>query len=104
MKLILFILFCSSVAVAEVPLWQDKLDAYVAELPKDVTALLKRMDECEHWGGEEPYDDARKQEITEAVGRLKCDDVAKDRAKILKKYKKKPKIVDKIEKFPAALD
>ena len=36
-------------------------------LPADVAALKEKYDTCEHFAGEEPYDDARRKEIEAAI-------------------------------------
>lgn len=38
-------------------------------LPGDVLRFIERRDRCEHFGGEESYDDARRREIEVAVAR-----------------------------------
>lgn len=38
----------------------------------EVLNWVSRREHCEHWQGEEPYDDARRAEITVNVERLKC--------------------------------
>ena len=35
--------------------------------PEDVVAFIERMVECNHWGGEEPYDKERGEQIRKAV-------------------------------------
>lgn len=91
-------------AIAKVIPWEEKFNSYIKGLPRDVTALLKRMDGCNHFGGEEPYDEARAEEISKAVNTLKCTDVENDKKNLMKKYKARPKIIKKINNFPTALD
>ncbi len=89
---------------AEPTPWQAKFNSYIKGLPKDAVSLLERIDGCDHFGGEEPYDEQRKKEILKAVTKLKCDNLNKDRNALLKKYKKQTSIVNKIKNFPAELN
>lgn len=103
MNAILLILILVSTALAEPTPWQAKFNSYVKGLPQDAVSLLERVDGCDHFGGEEPYDEQRRKETLEAVTKLKCDSVDKDRDALLKKYKKQSPIVNKIKNFPAAI-
>jgi hypothetical protein len=66
--------------------------------PRDVQNFISRVAECHHWGGEEPYDEARKKEIMDAVKKAGCDEIDADKNKLLKKYKKRKSIVSAIKK------
>lgn len=79
--------------------WETKFNNYIKGLPAEVAALLKRTDDCNRWGGEEPYDKERAKQIAEAMKKSKCDLVEKDTKNFLVKYKDKPQIIDKIKKF-----
>jgi hypothetical protein len=67
-------------------------------MPKSVKQFNRRQIECNHWGGEEPYDKARLKQINAAVAKLKCDALEKDEKKLLKKYKSQPDVIDSINK------
>ena len=43
-----------------------------------VTRFVERAQMCEHWMGEEPYDDARRAEIDRNLGDLRCTTVRRD--------------------------
>ncbi len=60
--------------------------------PADVAALIDRFVDCNHWGGEEPYDKARRKEIEKAITELRCTRLDADEAKLLKKYPGKPAV------------
>jgi hypothetical protein len=66
--------------------------------PKDVVALIERIAECNHWGGEEPYDKARAQEIARAAEKAGCGRVDSEAEALKKKYKANKKISDAIER------
>ncbi len=70
-------------------------------MPKSVKQFNLRQIECNHWGGEEPYDKARGLEIAAAAKKLKCDALDSDEKKLLKKYKSKPSVIDSINKAKA---
>lgn len=67
-----------------------------AVIPADVLALEKRHQECMHFGGEEAYDEARKQELIQAVARLKCNDISKDLEGLKAKYKTQSHVISKL--------
>lgn len=50
------------------PTWSD--DA--------VTRFVERAEMCEHWMGEEPYDDARRAEIDRNLDELRCTTITRD--------------------------
>lgn len=101
---ILLALVFTLTSFAEPTPWQVKFNTYVKGLPQDTISLLERVDGCEHFGGEESYDEQRRKEILEAVTKLKCDTIDRDRDALLKKYENKTEIVNKIKNFPAALN
>lgn len=51
-----------------------------------VAELIDRIASCNHWLGEEPYDEDRAKEIDAAVGELRCDALEADEAKVLERY------------------
>ena len=65
--------------------------------PKDVVALIERIAECNHWGGEEPYDKARAQEIAKAAEKAGCGRIDSDADALKKKYKTSKKVAEAIE-------
>ncbi|MDZ4082532.1 MAG: hypothetical protein U1E10_06335 [Bdellovibrionales bacterium] len=94
----------SSLAKADETPHEKMVNAYMKGLPSDVVALLKRVESCDHWTGEEPYSKEREDEIVAAVTKLKCDDVDSDKKKLLKKYAKQKNVAKKIRGFPADLN
>lgn len=43
-----------------------------------VTRFLERAEMCEHWMGEDPYDDARRAEIDRNLTDLRCTTITRD--------------------------
>lgn len=57
----------------------------IASLPTDVRRFIARYDECQHWLGEEPYDDARRRQIDAATAKT-CKGIDAAGAKLRKRY------------------
>ena len=43
-----------------------------------VSRFVERAEMCEHWAGEEPYDDARRAEIERNLRDLRCTTITRD--------------------------
>ena len=54
--------------------------------PRPVAALIDRIVDCNHWLGESPHDENRAREIKQVVSELRCSELNKDEAALLKKY------------------
>ncbi|GAB2880111.1 hypothetical protein GCM10027277_56670 [Pseudoduganella ginsengisoli] len=54
--------------------------------------FIDRYVECNHWGGEEPYDAERRKEILAAVTKLRCLQLDADEKALLKKYMSNPAV------------
>ena len=58
------------------------------DCPPDVMQHMEREAACAHWGGEEPYDDARREMILKALDELRCDEpLFCSRHMLLEKYR-----------------
>jgi hypothetical protein len=66
--------------------------------PRDVAAFIERVVECNHWGGEEPYDRERADQIRKAVENARCDGLDSDERALAQKYKGSKKVFEAIEK------
>ncbi len=76
---------------------QDPNDAGLAALraraaaqPAIVRRFIARRAMCNHWGGEEPYDAARRREIARAVRRLRCAALPREEAALRRRYAGRP--------------
>jgi hypothetical protein len=87
------LLFFACVALPCAAASDDPLAGLTKGQPKDVAALVERIVECNHWSGEEPYDAERRKEIQDAMADLKCDRLAADEAKALKRHANNPKAI-----------
>jgi hypothetical protein len=75
----------------------------VAQQAAPVRAFIARRTECNHWGGEEPYDAQRRNEIERAVRDLRCNRLDKDEAKLRKRYRTNrelPTLLDAVRDEP----
>jgi hypothetical protein len=64
--------------------WEAKLANYLKGLPEDVVKHIQRMDNCDHWFGEDGYDAERAKEISSALAKLKCSRLKSDKVKLPK--------------------
>ncbi len=55
-------------------------------MPTDVSDFIRRAVVCNHWAGEEPYDDERRAQIHAAVQSLRCRALDADQAALRTKY------------------
>ena len=69
------------------PTWSD--DA--------VTRFVERAQMCEHWMGEEPYDDARRKEIDRNLTDLRCMTIRRDGEALKLSRKDRPEEVARID-------
>lgn len=67
-------------------------------LPEEVGAPIHRIVDCNQWGGEEGYDDARKAEIGEAMDGLRCDSVDRDETALRQRHAAAPVVIQAIDK------
>ncbi|HJR73392.1 MAG TPA: hypothetical protein VJ806_07105 [Luteimonas sp.] len=67
-------------------------------LPKDVTAYIERRNQCEHFIGEEPYDEARRKYLTKVI-RETCTGSNRDLAALRRKYRDRPEVLEALAEF-----
>jgi hypothetical protein len=75
---------------ARKPPADSKPSAAAANPAQDITGYAARRAGCNHWGGEEGTDAARRAEINRAMTALKCDRIDQDEAGLLKRYSDQP--------------
>ncbi len=69
-----------------------------APLPAEVTTLVERWTNCWHFAGEEPYDDARKQELAREEARW-CPGNEAERDRLRVKWHGDPAVQDALRKL-----
>lgn len=74
----------------------DPIATFKAGQPKAVVDLIERIEGCNHWGGEEPYDAERREQIRRAVVELRCGALEADEAKLLKQFRHDEKVTKAI--------
>ncbi len=84
-------------AVLAFPALSADANRALAQAPREIGAYAERRAECEHWGGEEPYDKARLAQINRAVRDLRCERLDADRRALAWKYAKWPDWVRLLE-------
>jgi len=75
-----------------------EVKALQSGMPQDVSSFISRVAECNHWGGEEPYDKERAEFISKAVDNLRCSKLEADEKYLRGKYQDKSKILNSIQK------
>lgn len=71
--------------------------SHMPNCPNDARDLVDRALNCQHWTGEEPYDEARGHEIETALTELKCDVLSLDYDHLLRKYAKRRDVLATLE-------
>ncbi|QJU57857.1 hypothetical protein HL653_08690 [Sphingomonas sp. AP4-R1] len=66
----------------------------------DVARLLERREGCDHWAGEEPYDQARGREIAAALASLRCSAIERDEKRLRRKYARDAAALRLIDQAP----
>ena len=56
------------------------------DMPADVSDFIRRAVTCNHWAGEEPYDEERRAQMAEAVASLRCRELDTDQRALAKQY------------------
>ena len=92
-----FLLACSPLCLAsdeELP----EVKLLQKGMPEDVASFVSRVADCNHWGGEEPYNKERYEFIKNAVEKLHCGELEADEKNLRNKYQNNPDILDTIKK------
>ncbi len=70
----------------------------VVALPADVVAFCKRRDQCDHFRGEEPGDEARATELATALEKA-CRGTDADLARLRQRYRGNAAIIAALRKY-----
>jgi len=70
----------------------------VKGMPTDVAAYLERQGMCGHFGGEEAYDEERRQELIKASQELRCDRLRADAAALRQAYATDAAVLERMKK------
>ena len=87
MRMLVFGVAAAALSGCADPTWSD--DA--------VTRFVERAEMCAHWGGEEPYDDARRAEIDRNLNDLRCTTIRRDGEALKLSRKDRPEDARRID-------
>lgn len=71
----------------------DDLRARVEAQPRVIRHFVARRAMCNHFAGEEPYDEARRREIERALRKDRCDQAESDEVALRHRYARYPAII-----------
>ena len=94
------IIILSTLLVSPLVVADDSAEvkALKKDMPQDVAEIISRTVDCNHWGGEEPSNKARAEQINKALEKLRCDVLEKDQAVIAKNYQNNYEVKVRIQK------
>jgi hypothetical protein len=83
---------------ADIPVTEDPpaLKALREGMPPDVSEFIRRAVICNHWAGEEPYDDDRREQINSAVKRMGCLELDADQKALRSRYASQGEVLKRI--------
>ena len=67
-------------------------------MPPDASDFIRRAVVCNHWAGEEPYDEDRRAQINEAVHSLRCRALDADQAVLSRKYAGRAEVLGRLKR------
>lgn len=67
-------------------------------MPPDVSEFIRRAVICNHWAGEEPYDDDRREQIDRAVKSMGCLELDADQKALRSQYANQGEVLKRISK------
>jgi len=84
--------------IAERPVTEDPpaLKALREGMPPDVSEFIRRAVICNHWAGEEPYDDDRRDQINSAVKSMGCLELNADQKALRSQYANQGEVLKRI--------
>lgn len=90
----------ASAVPAAPPAASDDPPALVAlrqGMPPDVSDFIRRAVVCNHWAGEEPYDDERRAQINAAVQGLRCRALDADQTRLRARYAGQTEVLKRLQ-------
>ena len=83
---------------ADRPVTEDPpaLKALREGMPPDVSEFIRRAVICNHWAGEEPYDDDRREQINRAVKHMGCLELDADQKALRAQYASQGEVLKRI--------
>jgi hypothetical protein len=72
-------------------------------LPADVARFVERRDGCDHFRGEEPYDDERRRFLEQRIRKL-CIGTDRTLANLKKKYRDDRPVMDRLNAYEPKIE
>ncbi len=94
---VLVLIWLFLVSISSFAGYEEDIAGLKKNMPSNVSKFIDRQAMCNHWAGEESYDEKRRQEINSATKDLKCDSLARDERHLNEKYKNKPAVLESIK-------
>lgn len=84
--------------ITDRPVTEDPpaLKALREGMPPDVSEFIRRAVICNHWAGEEPYDDDRREQINRAVKSMGCLELDADQKALQSQYANQGEVLKRI--------
>lgn len=99
-----FLIACLALTGCErAPPTQPVTNAATAASPADVTAFIAKRDECDHLRGEEAYDEARQQFLTERL-EASCTGTDAALAALRSRYAGDADVIAKLKAYEASIE
>jgi hypothetical protein len=67
--------------------------AKYADLPRDVRVFIDRRMGCNHFAGEEPYNEERARQLEAAARELRCRRLESDETRLRRRYVRMPRVL-----------
>jgi hypothetical protein len=84
-----------NLAMAATP--YERQMAVLRGLPAEVRDFIDRRANCNHWFGENGYDEPRRAQIQSALNELRCADLERDEVALKRRYAKSPAVLTGLE-------
>ena len=73
------------------------------DLPPDLVRFIERRDGCEHFRGEEPYDEERRQFLVAKMNEF-CTGTDEQLARLTKKYGANTRVMEKLNEYETQIE
>lgn len=74
-----------------------------SKLPADVARFIEKRDGCDHFRGEEPYDEERRKFLLDNIATL-CTGTDNQLAQLKKKYAGRPEVIRKLNDYELRIE
>ena len=95
------LLAVSALGTASCPIPDEVLDEHRAgycELPADVRRFVARRDLCDHFRGEDPYDDQRRRFLVQRMER-DCRGTDAELAALMRRHRNESTVIERLNRY-----